>query len=268
MREIIKYLPYFGYFVSLIAGIIAAIFGSDTIITLAIILALMGILFSQSLDIRSLIQDTKDQIEKESPWLDMVQKIQNEWKHDQSAHLRYLALVSELREMAGGIFTVHSLAEVYRDDMRRIGRLRKGEVLRSSCPITTASAEEVRRQISDHNYLGTLREHAAASKRGVEVRRLYLLRNREDLSPELLAHLRSIPNAEHQIRIIFREKKDRALNFDFLVFGDHTVSTGIIDVDTGVCDGTRITCNVVAVKSAIEQFDIVWNVASRLPEMV
>jgi hypothetical protein len=112
-----------------------------------------------------------------------------------------------------------------------------------------------------------MHEHKEASKRGVAVMRLYFFRSIDMFPAEMLKHLKEIPDENHEVRVVFRDKLPTDTDIDFLVFGDHTVSMGVLNVVTGICKGTRVAQNRNEVRAAISRFDAVWDFASALEDV-
>ncbi len=255
-----------GIVIGVTAGFAAWIWPSQNVL-IALILSLVTAIIGQCIDLRINSGSVEAKLDQIAPIAALEQRIAERCEKDPLLRARHQALMDEIHELADGGYTVHGLEDVYADDIRQIRKLQKGEKLRSSCPIANTSVEGTLEQIRDRNYIRSMSEHIKASKRGVSVMRLYFFRSTDMFSDEMMAHLQEIPAENHEVRVIFRDKLPTDTDIDFLVFGDHTVSMGMLNIVTGICKGTRVTQRRNDVDAAIARFDAVWDFALSLKEV-
>lgn len=258
MRKAKKILTYFSYLFAIGLGF-ATWKWKNVEAAVALALAIVTWLVGRSLELRTAIDDLNEKFERSQELTRLEGRIVSWGQRDDLIERRYREIHAELNMLASGSYYVRGLEQVYRDDIRHINRLQHGETLRSSCPISTKSVSALD-QVQDDNYLNSMKAHADASERGVKVKRLYIFSDEKFVTPDLLRHLNEIPRSKNEIRVIFREKLEEK-KFDYVVFGNHTVSSGDVDFMSGLCDGTRVSRDSDEVKDAIHKFDDVWNTA-------
>jgi hypothetical protein len=153
-----------GLFITLTIAMVSYFWPQSTAVKDALMISLIGISVSVALSARlklSEISQSMADIERDTQGLTQIQQ----WaKRDSAVLNRYTELRKELDELVAGTYYVKSIDEVFEDDIRSIGELRKGEVLRSTCPISTVSAEQAREQITDLRYLASVEAHIAATR--------------------------------------------------------------------------------------------------------
>jgi len=258
MRKAKKILTYFSYLFAV--GLAYVMWKwSDVEASVALALAIVAWLVGRSLDLRTAIDDLDAKFDRNQELARLEGRIVRWGDKDDFIERRYREILVELNMLAAGSYYVYGLEQVYRDDIRHINRLQSGETLRSSCPISTKSVSALD-QVQDPNYLNSMGAHAEASERGVQVKRLYIFSDEKFVTPDLLRHLNEIPRSKNEIRVVFREKLEEK-QFDYVVFGDHTVSSGNVDFLSGLCASTRVSRDPIEVKDAIHKFDNVWNTA-------
>ena len=101
-----------------------------------------------------------------------------------------------------------------------------------------------------------MRAHIAVAQRGVRVIRIYAFLDRATLDiPELIEHLNELHKYGIEVRLIFHSdpkfRQAKAIDMDFLIFGNRKVSIGKIDPRSEVVSGARVTTNQIIIEQYI-----------------
>jgi hypothetical protein len=169
--------------------------------------ALIGVVIGIALELWVKLEEIEDLVADGIADLANAKQIHKNSLKDIFFDQKYEMLKKEISDLASGKYDIPTLDKVYEDDIRTIERLRCGERLLSTCPISPVSKEKVLEQISEDRYKAAMEAHRSAAKRGVRVTRLYVFRDSESLiTPDT--------------------------KFYFLVFGKRKVSVGEIDLDS------------------------------------
>ena len=110
---------------------------------------------------------------------------------DPAFRQRFIEVRQALIEIANGYYSLKTLAEVYDDDIASIDNLKKGEILRSMCPVG-AGTESIVEQFTNKSFLASMDAHYRAAARGVIVYRIYIFESIDALEiPDVcLMHLK------------------------------------------------------------------------------
>ncbi|MEV7551928.1 hypothetical protein AB0N89_20095 [Amycolatopsis sp. NPDC089917] len=230
----------------------------------ALLISLIGISVSVALSARlklSEISQSMGDVERETQGFNQIQQLA---KRDSAVLVRYTELRKEIDELVTGTYYLKSIDEVFEDDVRSIDDLRKGEVLRSTCPISTVSAKRAREQIADVRYLASIQAHIAAAQRGVDVTRVYLFKDIVAFGDDvMIAHLKDLAT-KIRIEIVLHSEARLREEFDYLVFGDRRVSVGVVGGDTGTVQSAIVHSNRDTVERYIEKYGRLATLASSL----
>ncbi len=253
-----------GLFITLTIAMANYFWPQATAVKDALMISLVGVSVSVALSVRlklSEISQSIADIERDAQGLAQIQQ----WaKKDSSVLTRYTELRKEIEELVAGTYRLKSIDEVFEDDVRSIDELRAGEVLGSTCPISTVSAKRAREQIADLRYLASIQAHIAAAQRGVDVTRIYLFRDIAAFGDDaIVAHLKDLAG-KLRIEIILHSEARLREEFDYLVFGDRRVSVGVVGGDTGTVQAAIVHSDRDTVKRYIVKYGRLRTLASSL----
>nr|WP_042195575.1 hypothetical protein [Kibdelosporangium sp. MJ126-NF4]CEL22094.1 hypothetical protein [Kibdelosporangium sp. MJ126-NF4]CTQ92875.1 hypothetical protein [Kibdelosporangium sp. MJ126-NF4] len=257
-----------GIFITLAVTLATYFWPQSAAVKDALLIALIGISVSVAMSGRlklSEMSQSIDQLERDSQGLNRIQQ----WaKRDHVVLDRYNELRKELDELSAGKYRIRTIDEVFEDDVRSINELHKGEILRSTCPISMVSAQEARAQIADLRYLASVKAHIAAAQRGVEVTRVYLFRDLDAFGDdEIIQHLKML-DTKLRVRIVLHSTARLRDGFDYLVFGTRRVSIGDIGGTTGTVQAATIESNRDVVERYIEKYTQLLALADSLDETI
>ncbi|AUI61184.1 hypothetical protein [Amycolatopsis sp. BJA-103] len=253
-----------GLFITLTIAMANYFWPQATAVKDALMISLVGVSVSVALSVRlklSEISQSIADIERDAQGLAQIQQ----WaKKDSSVLNRYTELRKEIEELVVGTYRLKSIDEVFEDDVRSIDELRAGEVLRSTCPISTVSAKRAREQIADLRYLASIQAHIAAAQRGVDVTRIYLFRDIAAFGDDVIvAHLKDLAG-KLRIEIILHSEARLREEFDYLVFGDRRVSVGVVGGNTGTVQAATVHSDRDTVERYIEKYGRLRTLAGSL----
>lgn len=235
---------------------IAAYFFADSIAVLAaLLIAMIGAVITLVLDQRVKLAELENLATERNTAALLEAEIDRLARVDGTFRTKYAELQSEMADLARGIYRIRTLTSVYQDDIRTIDRLRAGEVLLSTCPITPSSGAEAIRQVTDPAYTESIRAHVDAAERGVRVTRIYLLRDLQlFLHAALARHLVELEQSGVDVRVILRDETILDGQFDFLVFGSDKVSVGVAEPGAGTVSGAIVYTDPTTVQSYVEEY--------------
>lgn len=223
------------------SAVIAYFFAGSVAVLAALLIALTGLTLTLILDQRVKLGDIERLVEQINAEASIETEISRLSKVDEYFNVKYAELKSEMADLAKGIYQIRTLTSLYQDDIRSIKRLRSGEVLLSTCPVTPASEEEAVRQVTSPAYQESMRVHLDAVNRGVKVTRIYLIRDMSFfLHPPITKHLTELEDAAMDVRVILRDQVILDGQFDFLVFGKSKVSVGVAEPGAGTVSGAMV----------------------------
>lgn len=256
-----------GFGLSFLLGVVGYFYPQSQDVSNAFILGLIGISCTLIFEALVRLSELKKYVEEHIADLQVENKIL-EGKQDAIFIDKYRQLKDEIRQLASGRYYLYSLSDVYKDDIESMKILRRGEHLLSMCPISTVSKEEVLNQISDPYYIESVRQHIACAKRGVQVTKVYQIKDKSFYLSELKAHLLELVRCRVDVRIIFRDElKSRLENIDIVIFGSKKASAGIVDVDTGVCTGSCIDTDPRTVEKYAREYKLIANLAHKYNDL-
>jgi hypothetical protein len=274
--QLSKLILIVGVILSAAIGFVSYLWSKPEDAAGGIILGLIGTAITLALEARVKLTDLEDTIRDGTKNLGKIieEKLRDfdlEWKilsrgFDDVFSAKHRELKEEIRQLALGRYRLHSLLDVYKDDISSMRALSKGERLLSMCPIATTSKEEIVKQITNPYYKASIEEHTACVTRGVEVVRIYQLRDKESFTPELKSHLSNLAKKGIDIRVVLRDETDLHTDIDIVVFGTKKASVGIIDVDTGVCCGANVETDPRTVEKYIREYSMIEKVAQRFQD--
>jgi len=156
--------------------------------------------------------------------------------------------------------------KIYQDDSRSIHDLRRGEWLRSTCPMPRKSKESVVEHISDEHYIESIDSHVVAAKRGVNVVRIYFFQTREFFEQKIVKeHLLKLKENNIDILIkIFDEIVQLDNEIDFLIFGKTKVSVGAIDYASGKVSSAIVHYDPKTIEIYTDIYDKMARTAERV----
>ncbi len=186
-----------------------------------------------------------------------------EAKGDEILSKKLKFLMGELRALAQGRYELRRLEDVYLDDAESIGLLHRGEVLRSTCPV---SRNDPVAQFKQRFYVMAMEAHTKAKRRGVDVERVYLFHDRTGYDiPDVQKHLSDLVMDGLDVRIILRDDpafaKVEGLYSDFVVFGERKVSIGKIEGEDGTVTGASIYSDPLLVTKHISDFGVFLSIS-------
>ncbi|MFH2059658.1 MAG: hypothetical protein ABIJ59_12245 [Pseudomonadota bacterium] len=265
-----QYFLIFGIIVSIIISIIVYLKPQSQLITNSLFIGLIGIIISLVFELRMKFDELIKSISDCIPELYMDREILDKSSIDPYFSDKYEELKEELKDLVNGQYELKSIQKVYQDDIRSMKILKKGECLLSTCPMATDSTEVILKQIKNPHYKATINEHINCSRRGVESIRIYLFKNRELFEvAKIKQHLSQLnQNPGLDIRVIFRNEVELSPEIDFLIFADNKVSIGVIDLDTGLCNGAKILTDTNVVMKYKEKYNILLGVSSKITDLL
>lgn len=190
---------------SLLLSLVGYFYPQSQDVSNAFILGLIGLNCTLIFEALVKLSELKKYVEEHITDLQVENKIL-EGKQDEIFIAKYRDLKEEIRQLASGRYYLHSLSDVYRDDIESMKILNRGEHLLSMFPISTISKEEVLKQISDPYYIESVRQHIACAERGVQVTKVYQVKDKSFFLPELKAHFSELIRRGVNVRIIFRDE--------------------------------------------------------------
>jgi len=235
----------------------------------AFILGTIGLTLTLVCEVRIKLGEMERSLEAAIPDKAQIRQIEENGNRDDFFRERYAQLLKETKQLAEGTYHLSPLEAIYRDDRRSIGSLRAGERLLSTCPISRESIAAAVQQIAERNYLASIESHVAAAKRGVLVTRIYSFSNRKFFEhPNIKEHLAGLAKADMDIWVIFLDEVRLGPEIDFLVFGNHKVSLGVIDPATGKVWSARASIAKAEVDRYTREYDHLKGNALPLSELL
>lgn len=137
-------------------------------------------------------------------------------------------LIHQLNNLSIGKYSLHSLEDVYDDNISSFNESSRGEELFSVCPMASDPAAAVE-QVGKPSFKKSMNSHAAAAERGVDVTRVYRFNNREILEiPEIKSHISEMVGRKVRVGYIFESDNrfNSRFQMDFILFGKSKVSVG------------------------------------------
>ncbi|WP_284749865.1 hypothetical protein [Amycolatopsis sp. RTGN1] len=221
---------------------------------IALILTLAGSAVSLTLSSRLELGEIKQSLAGLGLEPQRAAQIQQWAKSDRFVLTRYNELRKEMDDLASGIYQLRTIDSVFEDDVRSIDEMTANEVLRSTCPISTVSAEKARGQIADARYRASVKAHLAAAQRGVKVTRVYLFRDEGMFRDEvLLNHLKDL-NKRIAVMVLLHDEAPQHEDFDYLIFGTRRVSVGVVGGVTGTVQSAIVYSDRQIVNDYIERY--------------
>lgn len=238
------------------AAAVAAYFFAESIPVLAaLLIALTGLVLTLTLDHRVKLAETERLLRAQDTAALEREAIEKLAKQDDVFQKKYDELRKEIGDLALGTYRVRTLTSLYQDDIRSIERLKAGEALLSTCPVNPASVVDAQRQLSDPAYRESMRAHVAAANRGVNVTRIYLIKDLAFYGNQAIrSHLRDVSAEDIDVRVILRNETLLEGSFDFLVFGLHKVSVGIAEPGAGTVSGGTVYTDTSTVRTHIDEY--------------
>jgi hypothetical protein len=244
------------------------VLGSEIlVISLSVYIYLIGMeskLSDHEKAIRNVVTIAEDilRVASESVMLaDIIGKMAN--IRDETAQGRYEGYLNKLKELAAGLYELTSLDEVYRDDVVSINRLRKGEILRSTCPVSPGDTDT---QFADDGFVKSTNAHKNAAGRGVQVRRVFIFPTRAVAHSRVVkGHIADLRSSGVQVKAIFRDEPRHRMNNmlvdDFLIFGELKVSIGVIEPGSWKIRGANVHMDKESVIQHTKNYDHLFEIA-------
>jgi hypothetical protein len=235
---------------------VAAYFYAESASVLAALLITMsGITMTLILDHRVKLAEIERLVVDGNTTASIGAEVERLARIDDVFRIKHAELQSEMADLARGIYRIRTLTSLYQDDIRSIERLRSGDILLSTCPVTPASTTEAMRQVTTPEYKESMRAHLDAVKRGVQVTRIYLLRDIDlFLHPPLTKHLLELEKGGLDIRVILRDQTILDGRFDFLVFGSTKVSVGVAEPGAGTVSGAIVYTDPITIRTHVDEY--------------
>jgi hypothetical protein len=238
------------------SAIIAYFYANSVSILAALLIALTGLALTLILDQRVKLGDVERLVTQASVEASIETEISRLSKVDDFFNVKYAELKTEMADLARGIYQIRTLTSLYQDDIRSITRLRSGETLLSTCPVTPASKAEAVGQITSPAYQESMRAHLEAVNRGVKVTRIYLIRDITFfLNPPITHHLTELEKAGMDVRVILRDQVILDSQFDFLVFGSNKVSVGVAEPGAGTVSGAIVYTDATTIRRYAAEYE-------------
>lgn len=223
------------------SAVIGYFYAESVAVLSTLLIALTGLTLTLILDQRVKLGDIERLATQINAEASIETEISRLSKVDEYFNVKYAELKSEMADLARGTYQIRTLTSLYQDDIRSISRLRSGEILLSTCPVTPASEAEAVRQLTSPAYRESMRAHLDAVNRGVKVTRIYLIRDMLfSLHPPIAQHLTELEDAHMDVRVILRDQVILDGQFDFLVFGNSKVSVGVAEPGAGAVSGAIV----------------------------
>lgn len=254
-----------GTVISVILGVILSNqFSSPSQYVIALLSEIIVIIFSVTWHFRGRLDDLSLKIADYSLLIKANDKVTT--VDDPAFRQKFVEIRQSLVDISVGYYSIQSLAGVYDDDIASIDDLKKGEILRSMCPVG-ADSIKLRDQLSNKSFLASMDAHHRAVDRGVQVHRIYIFESRDSFgnSDDCRRHLMEAVKRGVNPRIILLDEKafeDAVrLPHDFIIFGNKKVSVGRVGPNSRV-DGA----DVYADPETIERFNVEYEKLRRLSE--
>jgi hypothetical protein len=220
----------FGVAVALSVGIISYLRPEDKAVADPLIIGTVLITLGLVCEMRLKLYEVEHAALHSSSQAEKTNKILMYSRTDTSFSQKYDELTRALNDLSNGNYDIKSLSELRDDDICSIELLCKDEELRSTCPISAESKEEVIEHISDQHYKASITSHIDAARRGVHVTRIYYFKRRELFdNTEVKEHLAELAKAKIDVRVVLLDQVSPGHETDFLVFGKRKVSVGSFD---------------------------------------
>ena len=238
------------------SAVIAYFYAESVAVLSVLLIALMGLTLTLILDQRVKLSEIERSLTTANADASVAAEIARLSKIDDAFSGKYAELKSEMADLARGTYQIRTLTGLYQDDIRSIGRLRSGETLLSTCPVTPTSEVEAVRQLTSPAYRESMRAHTEALNRGVKVTRIYLIRDMAlFLHAPIIQHLTELKAAQMDVRVILRDQVILDGQFDFLVFGTSKVSVGVAEPGAGTVSGAIVYTDETAIRRYIAEYE-------------
>ena len=258
-----------GLSLTLAIALITFLWPKSTLVVDSLFIALIGIAITLAFELRLKLIEVEHLIADSISERSKLQRIIEHSQRDVFFSRRFLEVEEEINDLAMGRYQIQSLSALYDNDINSINLLRQGDRLFSTCPISVESREAALEQIGDPSYVGSIDAHLAAVLRGVVVTRIYLFKSYSLFDQAALKdHLMALKNGGIEIRVVLREIVHVDTEFDFLVFGERKVSVGVVDPDSGIVRGGRISVDQATVDRYIRDYEQLRRISQPLEQML